>query len=410
MNEVVLVDGVRTPFGRFGGSLAEFDPYDLSAIVMREIVERNGLDKGVVEEVFWGVGDTSQCKDVYTPVVARQGLLKAGFPPEIVSLNLDTACCSSMTALQLAFRAIRLGDISVALVGGVNVFSKVPYVLRGLRFRGGRLGHQQLEDPLYMLGYKDFNPVAVDTGEVALEYGITREQQDMWAFRSHQRYGEAWKAGKFKKEMMSIEVPVYDNKGRITGKKELNIDEQYRPNTTYEALAKLPTVYGSPTVTAGNAPGLNDGASVLLVMSRDKAEELGLKWIAEVVDVVRIADKPRYLARAPAIAIIKLLNKVGISIDDIKRFEINEAFAAQPLVSTKILADKYYGSDENKLEELRERTNVNGGAIAIGHPNPASGARITMTLAYELNRIGGGYGIASICGGLAQGDAVLLSV
>lgn len=180
MKKVVLVDGVRTPFGRFGGSLSSFDPYDLSAIVMREVVERNGLDKSAVDEVFWGVGDTSQCKDVYTPVVARQGLLKAGFPPETVSLSLDTACCSSMTALQLAFRAIKLGEIDVAVVGGVNVFSRVPYILRGIRFRGGRLGHLRLEDPLFELGYKDYNPVAVDTGEVALEYGVDREQQDLW--------------------------------------------------------------------------------------------------------------------------------------------------------------------------------------------------------------------------------------
>ncbi len=410
MKEVVLIDGVRTPFGKFGGSLSEFDPYDLSAIVMKEIVERNGIDKNTVDEIFWGVGDTSQCKDVYTPVVARQGLLKAGFPPETVSLNLDTACCSSMTALQLAFRAIKAGEIDTAITGGVNVFSKVPYVVRGLRFRGKKLGHIQLEDPLFELGYKDYNPVAVDTGEVALEYGVTREQQDLWAYRSHQRYGKAWKAGKFKREIMVLEVPIVDERGRLRGKRELNIDEQYRPDTSYETLSKLPTIYGSPTVTAGNAPGLNDGAAALLVMNKEKAEEMGLKWIAEVVDVVRVADKPRYLARVPAFAILKILDRNQIKLDDVRRIEINEAFAAQPLVSTKLIVKKHYNSNDRKLEEIRDKTNVNGGAIAIGHPNPASGARITMTLAYELNRIGGGLGIASICGGLAQGDAALLKV
>lgn len=227
--------------------------------------------------------------------------------------------------------------------------------------------------------------------------------------RSHQRYGKAWKTGKFKKEMLVLEVPVFDERGRVVGKKELDIDEQYRPDTTYEALAKLPTIYGSPTVTAGNAPGLNDGAAALLVMSEDKAEELGMNWLAEVVDVVRVADKPRYLAKVPAFAIIKALEKNKIALDDTARLEINEAFAAQPLVSTKIVAERY-GLDEKGLKELRNITNVNGGAIAIGHPNPASGARITMTLAYELNRIGGGYGIAAICGGLAQGDAAVLRV
>jgi acetyl-CoA C-acetyltransferase len=403
--DVVIVAGVRTPFGRFGGSLRNFDVYDLSAMVMKEVLRRVNIDGSIVDEVYWGVGDTAQCKDVYTPVVARQALIKAGLPPETVSLSLDTACCSAMTAMQLAWRAIRLGDIQVAIAGGATMFSQEPLILRGLRWRGNRLGHVQLEDPLYFLGYKDFAPVAVDTGEVALEHGVTREEQDKWALRSHQRYGKAWKEGKFKDEMMPIQIPQED--GTV---KTLDIDEQYRSDTSLEKLAKLPTVYGSLTVTAGNAPGLNDGATALLVMSRRKAEELGLKPLGTIVTMARACLKPRLLAEVPAAVIDKALSKANLTLDDMRLIEINEAFAAQPLVSTKILAEKYYGGDERKLEELREKTNVNGGAVAIGHPNTASGARLIMTLIYELIRQGGGFGVASICGGLAQGDATIVKV
>jgi len=402
--DVVIVAGVRTPFGRFGGSLKDFDVYELSAIVMKELLRRVNLNGDVVNEVYWGVGDTAQCKDVYTPVVARQALLKAGLPPETVSLSLDTACCSSMTATQLAWRAIRVGDIEVAISGGVTIFSKEPLILRGLRWKGSRLGHIQLEDPLYFLGYKDFAPVAVDTGEVALEHGITREQQDIWALRSHQKYGKAWKEGKFKDEMIPLEIRQEDGTVKV-----LEIDEQYRPDTTLEKLSKLPTIYGSPTVTAGNAPGLNDGATALLIMSRRKAEEFGLKPLGKIVTMARVCLKPRLLAEAPAAAIEKALSQANLTLDDMKLLEINEAFAAQPLVSTKILAEKYF-SNERRLEDLREKTNVNGGAIAIGHPNTASGARLIMTILYELRRRGGGYGVASICGGLAQGDAVIVEV
>jgi len=400
---VVVIEGVRTPFGRFGGSLSNFDIYDLSAMVMKEVLRRANLDSSVVDEVYWGVGDTAQCKDVYTPVVARQALIKAGLPPETVSLSLDSACCAAMTATQLAWRAIRLGDIEVAITGGVTMFSQEPLILRKLRWKGSRLGHILLEDPLFMLGYKDYNPVAVDTGEVALEHGITREDQDRWALHSHQRYGKAWREEKFKDEIMPIEIP--QGKGTI---KVLNIDEQYRPDTSLEKLAKLPTIYGSPTITAGNAPGLNDGATALLVMSRRKAEELGLKPLGTIVTMARTCLKPRLLAEVPARAIEKSLSQANLTLDDMKLVEINEAFAAQPLVSTKILAERYYDDDKGKLEELREKTNVNGSAIAIGHPNTASGARLIMTIIYELKRRGGGLGVASICGGLAQGDATIV--
>lgn len=402
--DIVVVSAVRTPFGRFGGSLRDIDCYDLSAMVMKEVLRRVNLDGRMVDEVYWGVGDTAACKDVYTPVVARQALLKAGLPPETTSCSLDKACVSAMSAVQLGARGIKLGEIQVAIGGGVTTFSREPLILRNLRWQGSRLGNWPLEDPLYGMGYKDFSPVAVDTGEVALEYGVSREEQDRWALRSHLRYGKAHAEGKFKDEIMPVEVTV-DGQPKL-----LDIDEQYRAEASYEKLAKLPTIYGSPTVTAGNAPGLNDGAAATLITSRGKAEELGLPVLGTIVSMANAALEARYLATVPAYAIEKALQKADLSLDEMDLIEINEAFAAQPLVSSKMLAQRYYDGDPKKLERLREKINVNGGAVAIGHANTASGARILMTLLYELRRRGGGMGVAAICGGLAQGDATVVRV
>lgn len=398
--DVVVVSAVRTPFGRFGGSLKDLDCYDLSALIMKEVLSRAGLDGALVDEVFWGVGDTTCCKDPYTPVVARQALLKAGLPPETPSCSLDKACVSAMSAVNYGCRTIRAGEGEVILAGGVTSFSTVPFLLRNQRFQGKKLGHLTVEDPLFELGYKDYAPVAKDAGEVAVAHGIGREEQDAWALRSHQRYGEAYAAGKLRDEMMPLELPSKD------GVMVLDIDEQYRSNVSLEQLARLKPIYGSPTCTAGNAPGLNDGATAVLLTTRKKAKELGLEPLATILTMVSVATKPRLLAEAPAMAIHKSLNRVGLSVDDIDLIEINEAFAAVTLVSTKLLA----GGDEQKYRMLCEKVNVNGGAIAIGHANTASGARILMTLIYELRRRGGGLGVAAICGGLAQGDAAVIRV
>lgn len=400
-NEIVVVSAVRTPFGRFGGSLKDMDCYDLGALVMKEVLARINLNGDVVDEVFWGVGDTSCCKDPFTPVVARQSLLKAGLPPETPSCSLDKACVSAMSAANYGCRTIRAGEGEVILAGGVTSFSTVPFLLRNQRFQGRKLGHLTLEDPLLELGYKDYAPVARDAGEVALKHGIGREEQDAWAVRSHRLYGEAHAAGKFRDEMMSLELPQKDGSIKV-----LDMDEQYRPDTTMEQLARLKPIYGSPTCTAGNAPGLNDGAAALLLTTRAKARELCLEPLATIVNMVSIATKPGLLAEGPAMAIQKSLSRAGMSIDKVDLIEINEAFAAVTLVSTSMLA----GGDRKKYGALLEKVNVNGGAIAIGHPNTASGARIMMTLIYELRRRGGGIGVAAICGGLAQGDAALIRV
>ncbi|AEG16427.1 acetyl-CoA acetyltransferase [Desulfofundulus kuznetsovii DSM 6115] len=399
-DEIVVVSAVRTPFGRFGGSLKDIDCYDLSAIVMKEVLARVKLPGDVVDEIFWGVGDTTCCKDPYTPVVARQALLKAGLPPEIPSCSLDKACVSAMSAVNYGCRTIRAGEGEVILAGGVTSFSTVPFLLRNQRFHSKKMGHLTIEDPLLELGYKDYAPVAKDAGEVALMHGIDRFQQDEWAVSSHVKYGHAYAAGKFLDEMMALEVP------QKNGVSVLNIDEQYRPDTTMEKLAALKPIYGSPTCTAGNAPGLNDGSAALLLTTRKKARELDLEPLGAIVGMVSIATKPRLLSEAPAIAIQKLLQKTGYGLEDINLFEINEAFAAVTLTSTKMLAN----GDMKKYEELKKKVNVNGGAIAIGHPNTASGARLIGTLIYELRRRGGGLGVAAICGGLAQGDAALVRV
>jgi acetyl-CoA C-acetyltransferase len=400
-NDIVMVSAVRTPFGRYGGSLKDFDYFDLGAIPMKEVLKRVDLEPKVVDEVFWGVGDTSVCKDVYTPVAARQTLLKAGLPAETPSLSLDKACVSAMSAVKLGAMAIRLGEIEVAIGGGATSFSQEPLIVRGLRFSGFRIGDVKMEDPLFQLGYKDYNPVSVDTDNVAAEYGITRTEQDEWAFRSHQNYGKAWKGGKFKEEMIPMEIPQKGKEPFV-----LDIDEQYREDTTLEKLSRLKPIYGCKSVTAGNAPGLNDGATAILLMTRRKAEELHLAPIATIVAMTSIAIHPNRMPEGPGMAIQKVLDLAKIKLDQIDVIEINEAFAAVPLVSIEVLCQR----DKNKAKEIQRKTNINGSAIAIGHPNTASGARIMMTLAYELRRRGGGYAVGAICGGLAQADACIIKV
>jgi acetyl-CoA C-acetyltransferase len=399
-NDIVIVSAARTPFGRYGGSLKDYDYFDLGAIPMREVLKKKkDFEPKMVDEVFWGVGDTSVCKDVYTPVAARQTLLKAGLPPETPSISLDKACVSAMSAVKLGMMAIRLGEIDVAIGGGATSFSQEPLIVRGLRFSGFRLGDVKMEDPLFKLGYKDFNPVSVDTDHVAAEYGISREEQDEWAFRSHQNYGKAWKEGKFNDEMIRLEI-FQKGKGAFV----LNIDEQYREDTSIEKLSQLKPIYGCNTVTAGNSPGLNDGAAAILFMKREKADELHLEPTGTIVAMTSIATQPNRMPEGPGIAIQKVLDKARIRLDQIDVIEINEAFAAVPLVSIHGLCHH----DRNKVEETKMKTNINGSAIAIGHPNTASGARIIMTLAYELKRRGGGYAIGAICGGLAQADACII--
>lgn len=397
----VVVSAARTAFGRFGGVLRDISSLELATLAIKEVLARVGLRGDEVNEVVMGVSCQVEPRgEPMSPIVARFALLKAGLSEKTPSLTVDRACCSSLAAIQLGYRAIKLGEANVVLVVGAENMNRTPYLIPELRW-GKEMGDVVIRDHLYRMSYEGFNPVSVDAGEVALEYGVTREEQDRWALRSHHRYAQAFAEGKFKDEIIPVAVPQRKGAPII-----LDRDEQNRPDTTLEKLAKLATVYGSPTVTAGNAPGLNAGASAVLLMSQDKAEELGLAPLASILCVSSVALSPRLIATAPAVAIQKALCDADIALDEVGLIEINEAFAAMPLVSTKILAN----GDAQRTEALRQKTNVNGDAIAIGHPLGASGARILMTLMYELRRRGGGYGAAAICGGLAQGDAAVIKV
>jgi acetyl-CoA C-acetyltransferase len=401
-NDIVIVSAVRTPFSRFDSAMADIPSIDLGVMVMKEVIKRVGVKPEEVEDIYYGSCIPAEWA-LELDVPARQATLLAGFPAENISVTLDRACCSSLTALRLGVMSIKAGEATIVMAVGSENMPRTPHLAPGLR-KGVRLGHIKLIDPLFELGYqaKGFNPVARDAGEVALEHGITREMQDEWALGSQEKYAKAVADGKLKigEELLPVVIPQKKGDPIVIEK-----DESPR-KTSMEALAKLKPIYGSPTVTAGNAPPISAGSSAILLMTRKKAEEKGLKPLATIVTVISSATVPRGIAVIPAYTIEKALGRAGLSLDQMDLIEINEAFAAMPLVSTKLLAK----GDEKKWKELREKTNVNGGAIAIGHPVGASAARITMTMAYELRRRGGGYGVASICGGLAQGEAVILKV
>ncbi|MBI5249356.1 MAG: thiolase family protein [Desulfomonile tiedjei] len=404
-NDVVIVSAVRTPFGRFDGVLRGTDSIDLGVMVLQEVIRRIDLDARDVDEIYYGTCIPAEYA-IYTNVPARQISLLAGFPEDTISLTIDRACCSSLTALRLGYRSIKAGDADVVIASGAENMGNVPFIASAAKTRwGNRLGPIELEDVLFELGYgrKGFAPVATDAGHVAVEYGISRDMQDEWAMGSHARWYRAYEAGKYKigEEIMPVTIP--QKRGEPI---RIDKDESPRDNLSSERMAKLNTVYGSPTVTAGNAPGLNSGASAIVIMRRAKAQSLGFKPLATIKACECAAGAPKYMACVPAQTIEKLLTKLGKTIDQMDLMEINEAFAAVTLVSLKMLA----GNEPEKYRTLQEKTNVNGGAIAIGHPVGASGARITMTLMYELIRRGGGSGVAAICGGLSQGEGVLLEV
>jgi acetyl-CoA C-acetyltransferase len=402
MEDVVIVEGVRTPFSPFGGPLKDVPSIELGACVIKETINRSGLKGDQVDEIFYGMTQMAEAA-LYNNVCARQAALIAGLPTEQVSLTIDRACCSSMASTILAFRTIRSKEGDVIMAVGAENMSRTPQIPPPEIRWGQRLGPLVFRDSLSPLGHPGFPPEAKNAGDVAVQYGIGREEQDDWAYRSQMRYQEAKKAGKAKigEELTPVEVP--QKKGPPLMFSE---DAFPKPETTLEKLAKLRTIYDSPTVTPGNAPGLDTGASALLIMSGEKAKECDLKPLAKIIATASVCTDPTLLAVNPGHAIKKVLSKVGMTVGEIDLFEINEAFAAVPLVSSKILAD----GDEAKTKKIRERLNVNGGAIAIGHPVGASGARIIMTLMYELRRRGGGYGVAAICGGLSQGDAILIKV
>ncbi len=394
----VIVSAVRTPFAKMSGSLASFTAPELGAMVIAEAVRRAGVAPESVDNVLMGLVLSAGVGQI----PSRQASIKAGLPPQTSSMTINKVCASGMRAVTMADQFLSLGDGEIIVAGGMESMTSAPYLLK--KARGGyRMGHGELLDAMIHDGlWCAFHDVhmGVHGSTIAAEFGITREDQDAWSARSHQLADLAWREGRFDQEVMTIDVPV--------GRKETRSfrhDESIRPDTTAETLAKLrPAFSPDGTITAGNAPGVNDGAAALVIMSETKARELGLKPLAAIVGHAKVGELPPYLATVPALAIQKALKQAGLSVDDLDLLEINEAFAAVTLTSTKILAE----GDAGRMQALREKTNVNGGAVAMGHPIGASGARLVSTLAYELNRRGARYGAAAICSGAAQGDAIIL--
>lgn len=392
MGKTVIVSAARTPFGKFGGALKDLQAVDLGALVIKEAVERAGIEGDQIDEVIMGMVVQAGAGQI----PSRQAARKAGLPWEVQTETINKVCASGMRAVTMADQIIRAGDAEIMVAGGMESMSNIPYAMPNGRW-GLRMGDSSVKDLMVFDGLTcAFQNVhmAVHGSTVSAEYGVSREEQDAWALRSQQRTVKAIEEGKFKDEIVAVSIP--QRKGDPI---MVDTDEGPRKDTTLEGLAKLPPIFVKDgTVTAGNAPGVNDGAGALVLMSEEKAAELGKKPLATILGHAAVGQEAPYIATTPGLAIQKLLKKTGYSLEDINLFEVNEAFAAVALTSGKIV-----GWDPEKV-------NVNGGAIALGHPIGASGARIIMTLIYELRRRGGGLGIAAICSGAAQGDAVLVKV
>ncbi len=381
MGRSVIVSAVRTPFGRLGGGLAAYRAPELGATVIKAALERAGVEPGEVEYVI--MGEVLQAGVGQAP--ARQAAIGAGVPKEVGSDTINKVCASSIRAVEIADAMIRAGDHDVIVTGGMESMSNAPYLLEKARF-GYRLGDGTLIDSMVHDGLTstfDERHMVEQASFVSRELGISREEQDRWALRSHERAVKAIDEGRFADEI----VPVG----------ELDTDESPRRDTTLEKLASLKPVFDPEgTTTAGNAPGVNDGAGAVIVTSEEFAKKRGIEILATIVSQGFVADDFAYLARTPAKAGAIALAKAGKTIEDVDRVELNEAFSSVVLHSAQML-----GADEDKV-------NVNGGAVALGHPIGASGARILGTMVHELRRNGGGLGLAAICSGGGQGDAILL--
>jgi acetyl-CoA C-acetyltransferase len=383
MSRTVIVSAVRTPFGRLGGGLKSHAATELGAIAIRAAVERIGLEGSEVEYVI--MGQVLQAGAGQAP--ARQAAVAAGLPIEVPADTINKVCASSIRAVEIADSMIRAGDVEVVVTGGMESMSNAPYALPKARF-GYRMGDATLVDLMIWDGLRstfDEQHMVQQAARVAHELGISRKDQDGWALRSHERAAKAQDDGFFAEEI----VPV----GGV------DADEGIRRDTSIEKLAALkPVMDPEGTITAGNAPGVNDGASCVVVCSEEFARRRGLEPLATIVAQGYVADEFAWLARTPANAGAQALQKAGKTIGDVNRVEVNEAFSSVALNSVAML-----GADP-------ETANVNGGAVALGHPIGASGGRILGTMVHELRRNGGGLGLAAICSGGGQGDALLIEV
>ncbi len=390
----VILSAVRTPSGSFLGSLSGFSAPQLGALVVKEAVHRAGIpDPADIHEVI--MGNVVSAGLGQNP--ARQVAIHAGLPATVGAFTINKVCGSGLKAVMLAAQSIRAGDADLFVSGGMESMSQAPYLLEG---RGGglRFGHTELKDALLHDGlWDDFEDWSMGNAAefIAEEYDISREEMDLFSYQSHQKAIQAIEGGKFKNEIVPIEI-----KGQNGSLTVFDTDETPRRDTTPDILAKLrPAFVKDGKVTAGNAPGLNDGASAVVVASEEKAKEMGVKPLARIIEYTYAAVEPKYLFYAPAVATPQLLEKTGWTLDDVDLIELNEAFAAQVLADGKAMGD--LGWDWEKI-------NVHGGAIALGHPIGASGARVLTTLIYALKDRGLSRGVASLC--LGGGEAVALAV
>jgi acetyl-CoA C-acetyltransferase len=390
MTSSVVVAGARTPIGKFGGGLSDLAAVDLGAVAIREALARSRVAADQVDYVIMG----HVLQAGAGQITARQAAIAAGIPKEVPALTVNKVCLSGITAIALADQLIRAGEVEVVVAGGMESMTRAPYLLPRAR-EGARLGHAELIDSMIHDGlWSTFTRqhMGESSDEINAELGITREEQDAWSARSHRRAAAAWASGAMAEEVVPVEVPQRSGDPLVVDR-----DEGIRPDSSAESLAKLKPVFGEGgTITAGNASQISDGAAAVVVTSRENAERLGLEPIAEIVAHGMSAERFSYLHTVPAIALQNALKKAQLDVHDLGLLEVNEAFAAVSLNVTRVL-----GFDE-------ELVNVNGGAVALGHPIGASGARLVLTLAHEMRRRGVDLGGAAICGGGGQGDALIL--
>lgn len=392
MSKTVIVGGTRTPFGKFGGALSSLTASELGGIAIKEALERSGVAAEQVDEVI--MGNVLQAGQGQIP--SRQAARNAGLPWSVKTETINKVCASGLRSVTLADQLIRLGEEEVIVAGGMESMSNAPYLLPKARW-GLRMGDAKLIDSMTYDGLScSFTGVHMGTygNQTADELELSRQAQDEWSLRSHQKAIQAIEKGLLAEEITAVEVPVRKGNPIV-----IEMDEGPRSDTSIEKLAKLGSAFGKEgTITAGNAPSVNDGAGALVLMSEDRAKKEGKEPFAYIVGHAEVAVEAKDFPKSPGLVINELLRKTGKSVEDIDLFEINEAFAAVALASGKIA-----GINPEKI-------NVNGGAVALGHPIGASGARIIITLMYELRRRGGGLGIAAICSGGGQGDAIMIEV
>ena len=396
MAHSVIVSAARTAIGKFGGAVSGVPAVDLGARAIEGALERAGLSGDQVDYVIMGQvlqAGTGQ-------ITARQAAIKAGVPTSVPAITINKVCLSGLNAIALADQLIRAGEVSVVVAGGMESMDQAPYLLpkarQGLRMGDGRIVDSMIHDGLWD-AFKNKH-MGDQSDDVNAEFSIPRDEQDEWAARSHSRAAAAREKGSFAEEIVPLQVPQRKGDPLV-----FDTDEGIRPDATVESLGKLkPAFQPDGTITAGNASQISNGGAAVIVMSAERAAELGIEPLAEVVAHGMSADRPPYLHTVPALAVQAALKKAGLSAGDLDLLEINEAFAAVALHSTRML----FNGDKT----AEEKVNVNGGAVALGHPIGCTGARLAVSLIYELRRRGGGMGAAALCGGGGQGDAVIFKV